>query len=286
MAELDRIDGAMQRVRDLIRPHTSLNRAGDGLPLFSRDFSVYRDCLQYERDYLCTLLEQDLLFWTQKCEETSNAKVELLSQIKSLEEQTKSADYSPRSSKAIARARKSLSQWQESEHPRHGSIRLTSMRGELEHRGKIDFCWPEESRMGSLARQPPGELSHLILKGQPGRHLQGIGLGFANGVRTPVFERQVYANMVAPALAYELDLEVPYNRIYVKVANKGDNAIITALRIGTSSTITLHHEWKQLGEWQTPIEVYPHEQIVGVRGYFGPADSIKSLGFVLMTITN
>lgn len=30
-----------------------------------------------------------------------------------------------------------------------------------------------------------------------------------------------------------LDLEIFYNRIYVKVANSGNNAVVTGLRIGT-----------------------------------------------------
>ena len=45
----------------------------------------------------------------------------------------------------------------------------------------------------------------------------------------------------------------------------------------------IHHEWKKLGEWQDPLVIESNEIIVGVRGYFGLNDSIKSLGFILMS---
>ena len=93
------------------------------------------------------------------------------------------------------------------------------------------------------------ELSHLIMKGDSGKHLQGIGLGFTNSFVTPMCEPQVYASFVTAAVAYELDLEEPYNHIYVKVANSGDNTIITGIRFGNNATFALHHEWKKLGEW-------------------------------------
>ena len=48
--ELDMIDQCMQNVRDLIRPHTTLNRSGDiNFPLFSEDFDSYKQCLEYKR---------------------------------------------------------------------------------------------------------------------------------------------------------------------------------------------------------------------------------------------
>jgi hypothetical protein len=43
------------------------------VPLFSRDFAVYKNCLQYQRDKLCDLLEEDLKFWTLQFEKTSGA---------------------------------------------------------------------------------------------------------------------------------------------------------------------------------------------------------------------
>ena len=69
----------------------------------------------------------------------------------------------------------------------------------------------------------------------------------------------------------------------MKVAYSGDNTIITGIRIGTSHDFAFHHEWKKMGEWQDPIVIEPNEYIVGVRGYFGLNDSIKSLGFILMS---
>jgi len=46
--ELNKIDASMQRVKDLIRPHTSINRgSSDSLPLFSKDFASYKNCLEY-----------------------------------------------------------------------------------------------------------------------------------------------------------------------------------------------------------------------------------------------
>lgn len=88
--------------------------------------------------------------------------------------------------------------------------------------------------------------------------------------------------MHAPALAYRLNPGEPYNQIYVKVANEGDNSIITAIRLGSKTTTAFYHEWKQMGMWQPPIHMNPGECIVGLRGYFGGNDSIKSLGFILM----
>jgi len=66
---------------------------------------------------------------------------------------------------------------------------------------------------------------------------------------SPVFARQVYANLVTPALLHELDLEQPYDRIYVKVAFTGDNSVITGIRIGTSNSFSVQYEWKQQGYW-------------------------------------
>ena len=46
------------------------------------------------------------------------------------------------------------------------------------------------------------ELSHLIMKGENGKYLQGIGLAFTNGLSTPVFESEVYTNMIVDPIAY------------------------------------------------------------------------------------
>ena len=59
--------------------------------------------------------------------------------------------------------------------------------------------------------------------------------------------------------------------------------MITGIRIGTNNSSALHHEWKKQGQWQEPIELLPNEIIVGIRGQYGLGDSIKSIGFVLMT---
>ena len=71
------------------------------------------------------------------------------------------------------------------------------------------------------------------MKGDPGRHLSGIGLMFNNGLATPFCEPQVYSNIITPGFIYRLNPSKPYNRIFAKVANSGDNTIITGIRIGT-----------------------------------------------------
>ena len=62
-------------------------------------------------------------------------------------------------------------------------------------------------------------------------------------------EKRVYSNVKTHALAYNIDVEEPYNKIYVKVANEGDNTIITGIRLGSRTTSALHHEWKNMGTW-------------------------------------
>ena len=47
VAELDQIDEGMLRIRELIRPHTSINRGGDKVPALSREFAEYKECLNY-----------------------------------------------------------------------------------------------------------------------------------------------------------------------------------------------------------------------------------------------
>ena len=59
---------------------------------------------------------------------------------------------------------------------------------------RMDFCWPEKTDYNVFSRYPNFELESIIMKGQPGRHLQGIGLSFTNGLSTPLFERQSYSN--------------------------------------------------------------------------------------------
>ena len=75
--ELDTIDRCMQNVKDLIRPHTTLNRACDGYPVLSQDFEVYKRMLHYQRDQLCDVLEQDLLFWKDKEQTTAKVKTDI-----------------------------------------------------------------------------------------------------------------------------------------------------------------------------------------------------------------
>ena len=84
-------------------------------------------------------------------------------------------------------------------------------------------------------------------------------MAFTNGFMTPIFEPQVYASYVTASVTHELNLEESYNQIYVKVANQGDNTIITGIRIGNSATFALHHEWKKLGEWQNPLQIQANE---------------------------
>ena len=74
ITELNAIDTSMQRVLDLIRPHTSMNRAANTLPLFRQTFDVYKQCLQYKRVKLCQMLEQDKIFWEEKAEQCAKAK--------------------------------------------------------------------------------------------------------------------------------------------------------------------------------------------------------------------
>ena len=69
MAELNKIDEGMDRVRALIRPHTSLNRAEANFPPLSHEFNEYKSCLNYQRKQLCLMLEEDLLFWAKKLRE-------------------------------------------------------------------------------------------------------------------------------------------------------------------------------------------------------------------------
>ena len=128
-------------------------------------------------------------------------------------------------------------------------------------KGRIDFYWPNTSAEQGIFKRPstPFELSSIIVKGDPGRHLQGISFAFTNGVESPFFEHQSYGNDVAQEQDLEIDLEEPYNSIQVKVANAGDNAIVTGLRIGTMGTSALHHEWRAQGLWQDPIELRPNE---------------------------
>ena len=76
----------------------------------------------------------------------------------------------------------------------------------------------------------PSELHSIMIKGDPGYHLQGISLSFTNGVTSPFFEHKSHG---AAKEMLPLDLEIFYNRIYVKVANSGNNAVVTGLRIGT-----------------------------------------------------
>ena len=80
LEELDKIDQSMQNVKDLIRPHTTVNRACDGYPILSQDFEVYKNMLQYQREQLYEVLTQDLVFWQQKEKETDQAKTELFIQ--------------------------------------------------------------------------------------------------------------------------------------------------------------------------------------------------------------
>ena len=77
VAELDKIDESMRRIREIIRPNTSLNRGGDKMPALSREFEEYKACLHYEREKLCRMLEQDLMFWTEQLARTQIIKERL-----------------------------------------------------------------------------------------------------------------------------------------------------------------------------------------------------------------
>ena len=152
---------------------------------------------------------------------------------------------------------------------RRGSIRYTSTRGYGKQiTGQFDFHWPgSQSDLKPFTLQGENlELTGVTIKGQQGRHLQGIGLEFTDGVTSPFFERQAYGNSITFPQSLQLDLEVPQTRIEVKVLGSGDNTVITGLRIGTTNRSALHCEWKKQGTWQEPIEVFHNEQIVGVRG--------------------
>ena len=85
--QLNQIDTCMENVRALIRPHTTRNRTCDGYPVFTQDFDVYKQFLDYQRAQLCQVLEQDLVFWTEKKQETNRVKSDLLKHMQLLEQQ-------------------------------------------------------------------------------------------------------------------------------------------------------------------------------------------------------
>ena len=116
---------------------------------------------------------------------------------------------------------------------------------------KIDFQWPQQSDLSVFSKYDSFELSHLVMKGDPGKNLLGIGLAFTNGFMTPMSEPDLYSSYVTSSFAYDLDLEKPYNQIYVKVAKQGENdSVITGIRLGSlGGTFAFHHEWRKLGEW-------------------------------------
>lgn len=70
--ELNQVDKHMQNVRDLIRPHTSMNKTKQAL--FSEPFDVYKECLTYQRQKLCQLLERDRLRWEEQASKTALAQ--------------------------------------------------------------------------------------------------------------------------------------------------------------------------------------------------------------------
>ena len=114
--------------------------------------------------------------------------------------------------------------------------------------------------MAVLSEYGAFELSHLVMKGEPGKNLLGIGLAFSNGYMTPMCEPNVYSSHVSQSYAHDLDLEEPYNQIFVKVAKQGENdTIITGIRLGSLGTFALHHEWRKLGEWLSPHTIKPNE---------------------------
>ena len=72
----------------------------------------------------------------------------------------------------------------------------------------------------------------------------------------------------------------------VKVVERGEETLITGIRLcdfDTSPNSTLMCEWSTVGEWSRPETIFPDEMIVGIRGFFGSSDNIKSLGFVLLS---
>ena len=142
---------------------------------------------------------------------------------------------------------------------KRGQIRYTSLLGKQVHKAKIDFEWPEKSDMVTLSQQSNFELTHLVMKGQPGSHLKGIGLGFSNGFMSPMCQPQVYGSFTTPAVAFPLDLEESYGKIYVKVMHSADETLITGIRIGNANSAALHYEWLKVGEWQKPLLLDPGE---------------------------
>lgn len=123
-------------------------------------------------------------------------------------------------------------------------------------------------------------LTKVLLKGETGRHLQGIGFRFSNGIVTPFFERQAYGNLIATPFEVEIKSKIPMSHIHVKVANSGEHSVITGLKIGTNNFMAIDIEWRKHGIWQLPIILNPYEYIVGLYGYYGLSDSIKAIGFV------
>ena len=43
------------------------------------------------------------------------------------------------------------------------------------------------------------------------------------------------------------------------MANQGDNAMITGIRIGTINESAMDYEWRSQGFWQEPVELLPNE---------------------------
>ena len=142
------------------------------------------------------------------------------------------------------------------------SFRVTQLFGASsnELKGKIDFHWPSNAEMDQIKRSNlPYELEAIVFKGDPGRQLQGISLYFSDNLETPFFQRQSYGNDIALPQMIEVDLDVIYNRLQVKVANQGENAMITGIRIGTINESAIDYEWRSQGFWQEPVELLPNE---------------------------
>ena len=85
------------------------------------------------------------------------------------------------------------------------------MLGQQLHTGKINFQWPSESDLRVFAQSPTIEVGQLVTKGKPGKYLQGIGLVFTSGVRSPFMENAVYSNAVTPTTTHNINLDEPYN---------------------------------------------------------------------------
>ena len=226
LAQVEIINTAMQDLKNLIRPHTGLNRANDDYPLFSQDFEVYKQCLQYKSTELMELIQDDVTFWdalkkkTQQFKpddevNTSYAPLDIRDDDYIELEKSAKAYQAPQLVQAsltgfTGPTRSMLTNL--NKHLRSASIRYTPLLGNPSHKSKgIDFQWPRSEDLAVFA-DGAFELSQLNLKtSSSGMYLIGIGLGFTNGFSTPVLGPSSYSSVSIAARVYPLDLERPYS---------------------------------------------------------------------------